>query len=91
MQGYGLPADIKAVGYGVYGKWLVGHHVNDLAAGGVGYGLEYVSSYYHYMQGYACKYMGKYLLAQIFFVRGCEGAAIGVVVSGGWRINLRWA
>jgi hypothetical protein len=67
MQGYGLPADSKAIGYGIDVQRLVCHHINNPASGGIGNRLEYVSSDYHYTSICLRKYMGKYLLAQIFF------------------------
>jgi len=62
MQGYGLAADVKTLCYGIDVQRLVCDHVDDPAPGGVGNGLEYVSSDYHcasiclqiYGQGFAC-------------------------------------
>jgi hypothetical protein len=44
MLGYGGPAHIKVIGNGVQVQGLLSNQVNDLPAGWVGYGLEYVSS-----------------------------------------------
>jgi hypothetical protein len=74
MQGYGLAADVKTLCYGIDVQRLVCDHVDDPAPGGVGNGLEYVSSDYHcasiclqiYGQGFACaNIFGKILHTEI--------------------------
>src|ERR1700753_461554 len=67
MQRYGLAGNIKFFGNSVYILRLRGNHVNDHPSGGIGYGLVYITSGYHNMQVNACKYIRKYLLAQIYF------------------------
>ncbi|GAA4300218.1 hypothetical protein GCM10023143_00960 [Compostibacter hankyongensis] len=70
MKGNGLPAYVKLFSNGVHIEWLRCDHTDYGPAGGVGNGLKYISSRFHIMQVRACKYMGKYLLAQIFFQKG---------------------
>jgi hypothetical protein len=43
---------------------LVGNHTDDRPAGGVGYGLVYISSGFHNTQVTTCKYIRKQSLAQ---------------------------
>jgi hypothetical protein len=46
--------------------WFRCNHVDDGPAGWVCYSLVNISSRFHFMQVYACKYKCKYLLAQFF-------------------------
>jgi len=66
MQRYCLPGYIKFLGYSIYVMRFGGNHINDRPAGRVGYSLVNVSSRFHIMQVSACKYICKYLLAQVF-------------------------
>jgi hypothetical protein len=66
VQGDSLAGDVKLLGDGIYIMWLRGDHVDDCPPGGVSDGLVYVTSGFHNMQVYACKYKSKHLLAQIF-------------------------
>jgi hypothetical protein len=66
VQRYGLPGYLKFFGNGIYVMWLRGDHIDDRPPGGVGNSLVNVSSSFHVMQVSACKYICKYLLAQVF-------------------------
>jgi hypothetical protein len=67
MEGYGLAGHVELLGNRIHVMGLGGYHVDDRPPGRVGYGLVYISSGYHNMQVSACKYICKYLLAQIYF------------------------
>jgi hypothetical protein len=75
MEGDSLAGDGEFFGYGLDVMGFGGDHADDGAPGGVGDGLEYVASGFHDMQVFACKYMRKNLLAQVFlqnFLRGVD-------------------
>ena len=73
MEGDGLAAYVELFGDGIYVVRLPGDHIDDCSAGGVGDGLVYVTSGFHDMQVFACKYICKYLIAQIYFLAGRSG------------------
>src|SRR5690606_23717393 len=60
-----LAADIKPFRNCIDISRLPGHHADNRPTCRIRYGLENVSSGFHYSQVYACKYKGKYLIAQV--------------------------
>src|ERR1700744_2909824 len=64
-----LAGGIEFFRQGIYIQRSIGQQANDRSSRWIGYGLKYVPSLFHDMQVCDCKYMCKYLLAQIYFGR----------------------
>jgi hypothetical protein len=67
MEGNCLPADSELLCNGIHIAGLPGNHIDDSPAGGVGDGLVYISSGFHIVQVYACKYNASTHLHKIFW------------------------
>src|SRR6266540_1011048 len=96
MKRNGLPAYMKLFRNGVNVKRLLSHHVNYLPSCRVCYCLKNVSSRFHFMQVFACKYICKHSLAQIFIKKTFSregGILLKVVLSlpvKGYTVYFCW-
>src|SRR5438045_9520128 len=67
MQGNGLPCYIKIFSNTIQATRFFRYQVENCSSGRFGDRLEYISSDFHNMQVFTCKYMRKHSLAQIYF------------------------